>query len=227
MTHYPTIVIGGGQAGLASAYHLRQAGSRFVVLDDGNEIGESWLRRWDSLRLFTPVRYSSLPGLAFPGDAYALPTKNDVANYFKKYASAFSLPVQLNSRVTSLDSAGRAYEVRTSGSTLTADTVIVATGAYHRPFVPELARGLHPEIIQVHSSAYRNPAQLPAGDVLVVGAGNSGAQIAIELNASGGEYGCRVVTPDRFRGVFSAAISTTGSGGRSCAHRSNRAWAVA
>src|SRR5690242_19395271 len=99
---YDTIVIGAGQAGLASAYYLRRAGSRFLILDAGRQIGESWLRRWDSLRLFTPVRYSSLPGLRFPGEPYTLPVKDDVARYFAAYAAHFALPVRLNTRVTSL-----------------------------------------------------------------------------------------------------------------------------
>lgn len=183
--HYETIVIGGGQAGLAAAYHLKQQAADFVVLDGGAAIGESWLRRWDSLRLFTPARYNSLPGVAFPGDAYALPAKHDVARYFDEYVSRFSLPVQLNTRVTSLTKDAGRFVVSTNGGTLTADAVVVATGAYHRPFVPDFARALAPHIVQLHSSTYRNADALPQGDALVVGAGNSGAQIAVELAASG------------------------------------------
>ena len=164
---YDTIVIGAGQAGLASAYYLRRAGSRFLVLDGASQIGESWLRRWDSLRLFTPVRYNSLPGLAFPGEPYALPVKDGVARYLEAYVAHFALPVRLNTRVSSLGRDADRFVVTTDGETFTARSVIVATGAYHRAYIPAFA------------------SALPPGGVLVVGAGNSGAQIALELAESG------------------------------------------
>ena len=182
---YDTIVIGAGQAGLASAYYLQRAGSRFLVLDGGSQIGESWLRRWDSLRLFTPVRYNSLPGLPFPGEPYALPVKDDVARYLEAYVAHFALPVRLNTRVSSLVRDADRFVVTTDGETFTARSVIVATGAYHRAYIPAFASALSPSLVQLHSSEYRNPDALPPGSVLVVGAGNSGAQIALELAESG------------------------------------------
>ena len=182
---FDTIVIGAGQAGLASAYYLQRAGSRFLVLDGGGQIGESWLRRWDSLRLFTPVRYNSLPGLPFPGEPYALPAKDDVARYLEAYVAHFALPVRLKTRVVSLAPDAHRFVVTTDGETFTAHSVIVATGAYHRAYIPAFAGALSPSLIQIHSSEYRNPDALPPGSVLVVGAGNSGAQIALELAQSG------------------------------------------
>jgi putative flavoprotein involved in K+ transport len=182
---YDTIVIGAGQAGLASAYYLQRAGSHFLVLDGGSQIGESWLRRWDSLRLFTPVRYNSLPGLSFPGERYTLPAKNDVARYLQTYVAHFALPVRLNTRVSSLGTDGDRFVVTTDGDTFTASSVIVATGAYHRAYIPAFASDFSPSLVQRHSSEYGNPGALPPGGVLVVGAGNSGAQIALELAESG------------------------------------------
>lgn len=182
---FDTIVVGAGQAGLASAYYLQRAGSRFLVLDGASQIGESWLRRWDSLRLFTPVRYNSLPGLPFPGDPYALPIKDEVVRYLETYVAHFALPVRLNARVSSLAQDAGRFVVTTEGETFTARSVIVATGAYHRAHIPAFASALSPGLAQRHSSEYRNPAALPPGGVLVVGAGNSGAQIALELAESG------------------------------------------
>ena len=120
---YDTIVVGAGQAGLASAYYLQRAGSRFLVLDGGSQVGESWLRRWDSLRLFTPVRYNSLPGLPFPGEPYALPVKDTVARYLEAYVGHFALPVQLNTHVSSLVKGADRYVVTTDGEALTARSV--------------------------------------------------------------------------------------------------------
>jgi len=183
---YDTLVIGAGQAGLAAGYYLGRAGVDFALLDGGEEIGTAWARRWDSLRLFTPARYNSLPGLPFPGERDSLPTKDEVAGYLKAYAKRFDLPVRLRTRVGALRHNGEAYTVTTaSGERLEARSIIVATGANQRPYVPAFAAALGPRIAQVHSSAYRRASQLPAGRVLVVGAGNSGAQIAIELANSG------------------------------------------
>ena len=183
---YDSIVIGAGQAGLAAGYYLRRAGLRFTLLDAGEEIGQVWKDRWDSLRLFTPARYDALPGMPFPGERYALPTKDQVAEYFNAYAQRFNLPVRLRTRVSSLRAESGRYVISTAGGeSLTARSVIVATGANQKPYVPEFAAKLRPGIVQMHSSAYRRPSQLPEGGVLVVGAGNSGAQIALELAAAG------------------------------------------
>ena len=183
-TDFGTIVIGAGQAGLAAGYYLAKTGRPFLVVDGGSRIGESWRRRWDSLRLFTPARYNGLPGMRFPGDPDALPGKDQVANYLEAYASEFKIPVELGIQVRSIKRNGKGFVVRTENDELNARSIIVATGAYQRPFIPPITSEVSEGIFQIHSSRYRNPTQLPAGDVLVVGAGNSGAQIALELAAT-------------------------------------------
>jgi putative flavoprotein involved in K+ transport len=177
------IVIGAGQAGLAIGHHLATRGARFLLLDAGPEIGHSWRRRWDSLRLFSPAQYDSLPGLPFPAAADTHPSKDDVADYLAAYATHFDLPVRLNSPVLRLhhDEDG-GFMVTTPTEALRAKQVVVATGPFQSPHVPSLATQLDPLVPQLHSTEYRNPAQLPAGGrVLVVGAANSGLQIAAEL----------------------------------------------
>jgi putative flavoprotein involved in K+ transport len=181
---YQVIVVGAGQAGLSVAYHLARNDQDFLVLDAGDSIGDSWRSRWDSLRLFTPARYSGLPGLPFPAAPYHLPTKDEVADYLEAYVERFELPVRLGTRVKALRRDGPLFALETQDRRYEAESVVVATGAFGRPRVPSFAGSLARSIVQLHSSAYRNPAQLPEGDVLVVGAGNSGAQIAIELAES-------------------------------------------
>jgi putative flavoprotein involved in K+ transport len=179
-------VVGGGQAGLAAGYHLARSGLRFTILDSNHEIGAAWERRWDTLRLFTPARYNALPGLKFPGARYALPGKSEVAAYLRRYARTFSLPIQRGVTVTALHRDACRFVAETGdGRSLTASSVIVATGANQRPHIPAFASSISPAIVQLHSSDYRRPAQVPEGKVLVVGAGNSGAQIAVELAAAG------------------------------------------
>jgi len=175
-------VIGGGQAGLAVGYYLRQRGLPFVILDEKARIGDVWRNRWDSLRLFTPGYLNGLPGMPFPGRASAFPTKNDVADYFETYARRFELPVRTGVRVERLCAADR-FEVFCGNEVLSAENVVVATGAFHHPRVPPFAGELDPKIVQFHSREYRNPSQLRQGGVLVVGAGNSGAEIAREAAA--------------------------------------------
>jgi putative flavoprotein involved in K+ transport len=181
---FDTIVIGGGQSGLALGYYLAQQGRDFVILDAGTRVGDAWRRRWDSLRLFTPAAYSSLPGLPFPAPGTSFPTKDAMADYLEGYAQAFDLPVRCGQRVATLRSADDGYRVTTGDAEYTADHVIVATGPYHAPRIPIFAPHLNPAIMQLHSSVYRTPDQLPTGAVLVVGAGNSGAEIALELAAT-------------------------------------------
>jgi putative flavoprotein involved in K+ transport len=175
------VIIGGSQAGLAAAYHLRKRGLRFVMLDAGAAVGQVWKSRWDSLTLFTPAQYSGLPGLGFPAAQDAYPSKDEVAAYLQSYASTFDLPVRLNATVTSLSRDGGGYLVATKDEVFWARQVVVATGPFHAPFVPQTASGLDPSVAQIHSAQYRSPAQLPEGPVLVVGGGNSGFQIAAEL----------------------------------------------
>ena len=178
---YDTIVIGAGQAGLAAGQQLAERDVDFILVDSEARVGDNWRRRWDSLRLFTPAKYSGLPGMPFPASPYHLPTKDDVADYLERYAERFDLPLRLDTAVHALGFDGQHYLVRTDRALLEARTVVVATGAYQRPRIPAAAKELSPEILQLHSSGYRNPLSLPDGPALVVGAGNSGAQIAIEL----------------------------------------------
>jgi putative flavoprotein involved in K+ transport len=176
-----TVVIGGSQAGLAAGYCLKQRDLPFVILDENDRIGDAWRKRWDSLRLFTPGRYNGLPGMRFPGSPWAYPTKDETADYLEAYARAFELPVRTGVKVDRLAKAGDRFEVRCGQHTLFAENVIVAPGAFNNPRVPSFARELDKSIVQLHSKEYRNSSQVQKGAVLVVGAGNSGAEIAIEL----------------------------------------------
>jgi putative flavoprotein involved in K+ transport len=178
------IVIGSSQAGLAIGYHLARRGAEFVILDAGSEIGETWGSRWDSLKLFTPAQYSGLPGMAFPSPKDTYPSKDDVTSYLRSYVSSFDLPVKLNAKVTSLTQSAGKYVARTADEVFSADQLVVATGPFQTPFVPPVIEDPDDEIFQIHSADYRNPDQLPDGDVLVVGGGNSGFQIAEELSST-------------------------------------------
>ena len=180
------LVIGAGQAGLALGYHLRAAGLRFVLVDAAPRIGQSWRTRWDSLRLFTPAEFCSLPGLAFPAPAGTYPGKDDVAAYLESYARTFELPVQLHTSVRRVTrDADGTFLATTDNGEIRARQVVVATGPFQTPYVPPVAAGLGSSVVQVHSAGYRTPEDLPSGRVVVVGAGNSGLQIAEELAAAG------------------------------------------
>jgi putative flavoprotein involved in K+ transport len=179
---FDTVVIGGGQAGLAAGYFLAKAGRQFVILDAHERVGDAWRKRWDSLRLFTPARYDGLTGMRFPGPRSApAPTKDEMADYLEAYASRFDLPIRTGVRVDGLSKDGDRYVVTAGGRRFEADNVVVASGAHHEPRIPAFARELDPAIVQVHSGEYLNPSQLRDGGVLVVGAGNSGADISIEV----------------------------------------------
>ncbi|MEO9227200.1 MAG: NAD(P)-binding domain-containing protein [Gemmatimonadaceae bacterium] len=181
---FEAVVVGAGQAGLSVGYHLATRGVDFTVLSDESQIGDNWRRRWDSLRLFTPARYSGLPGMPFPSSPEHLADKDEVADYFERYAERFDIPVRLGSRVRRLTFNGERFQLSIVGSdtVIEAANVVVATGAFQAPRTPAIAASLSSSIHQLHSSAYRNPFELPDGSVLVVGAGNSGAQIALELS---------------------------------------------
>jgi putative flavoprotein involved in K+ transport len=181
---FDVIVIGGGQAGLATGYHLAKLGANFVILDAGDRGGESWRRRWNSLRLFTPARINGLPGAPFPAPPSAVVTKDQVADYMESYAKSFALPLRLGVKVEALTRDGNTFEVSAGGQSMQADQVVVATGSYATPRQPEFAAQLSPATVQLHSTEYRSQAQLDPGDVLVVGAGNSGAEIALDAAAS-------------------------------------------
>ena len=174
------VVVGGGQAGLAIGHFLAEQGRDFVILEAASEPAAMWRERWDSLVLFTPVRNDSLPGKPFPGDPDHYPTRDEVVAYLEDYAR--DLPVELNSRVTAVRHAGDGYVIEVDGRRRhEADQVVVATGPFQVPVVPEVANRLDPGVVQLHSTEYRSPGALPAGTTLVVGGGNTGFQIAEEL----------------------------------------------
>jgi putative flavoprotein involved in K+ transport len=182
---FETIVIGGGQAGLAVGYYLKKHGGSFVILDANEQIGGSWrTRTWNSLRLFTPARYDGLPGWSFPASGWSYPTARETADYLEAYAARFDLPVRTGMAVTRLAKDGDRYVVQCGERRFEADRVVVATGFYGKPSVPDFASELDPRIVQMHSSDYKDPSQLNPGGVLLVGAGNSGADIGMEVSAT-------------------------------------------
>jgi putative flavoprotein involved in K+ transport len=177
------VIVGGGQAGLATAYELARRRVGFAVLEAEGRIGDQWRHRWDSLRLFTPARHDALPGSKFPSPPDTFPGKDEMADYLVAYARDARLPVRTGVRALRLARANRSYIVETTAGTLEAEHVVVATG-YQLPKVPAFAAGIDSAVLQLHASQYRNPGQL-AGDVLVVGAGTSGVEIAIEAARAG------------------------------------------
>ncbi len=181
MESFETIVIGGGQAGLTAGYYLKQQGRPFVILDANERVGDAWRNRWDSLRLFTPATFSALPGLPIAAPAWSYPTKDELADYLEQYASHFELPVRSGVRVDGLTRVNGQFVATSAADRFEAENVVVATGAHHIPKLPDFAAELDPRIVQLHSHDYRSPAQLHEGDVLLVGAGNSGAELAVEL----------------------------------------------
>ena len=217
---FEVVVIGGGQAGLSVGYHLSRLGIPFVILDDRQRTGDSWRARWDSLRLFTPARFDGLDGMPFPASPYAFPTKDEMGDYLESYAKRFHLPVRSGTRVEHLVRAGDGYRISAGGRIYEASHVVIAMSTYQEPRVPAFADRLHPSITQIHSLDYRRPSQFPPGGVLVVGAGNSGAEIALDLARDGrrvwvsgrevGEvpfkmsdpFGARVLAPLVFRFLF-------------------------
>ena len=177
-------MIGGGQAGLAIGYYLRQQGCRFVILERASEFAPAWRERWDSLTLFTPRRYSALPGQPCPGDPDGYPTRDEVIAYLERYAETFQLPIELDSEVKKLEQDDGRFRLELDDRTITADQVVVATGPFQKPFVPKLAEELSADVFQAHAVGYRKPNDVPDGTVLVVGGGNTGFQIAKELSTT-------------------------------------------
>ena len=183
-----TVVVGGGQSGLSTGYYLAQRGLPFVILDANDRVGDSWRKRWDSLRLFTPARYDGLPGMPFPGPAQSFPTKDQMADYLESYSGRFDLPVRTGVKVDGLSRQGGRYVVTAGDQRFEAEHVVVAMARYQAPQLPQFAQDLDARIVQLHSIDYRNPSQLRDGRVLVVGAGNSGADIALDI--AGGHEVC-------------------------------------
>ncbi len=181
--HVETLIIGAGQAGLTTGYHLRRRGRRFLIVDGNQRIGDNWRQHWDTLRLYTPAKYDGLPGLPFPAARWHFPDKDEVGAYLERYALHFDLPVRTNTRVERLEArSDGGYVAFVGDEAITCDNVVVATGSFGRtPNVPEIAGELDPAIRQLHSSQYRRPDQLDPGPVLVVGASHSGQDIAYEL----------------------------------------------
>jgi putative flavoprotein involved in K+ transport len=182
--HVEIAVVGGSQAGLAMGYYLRELGRHFVILERADSIAPAWRERWDSLVLFTPRRYSALPGLPFPGDPDGYPTRDEVIAYLERYAETFELPIELSSGVRRLSGVDGRFVLDLEGRTVTSDQVVVATGPFQTPYVPKLADELDSGVWQAHSTGYRRPDDVPKGTVLVVGGGNTGFQIAKELSAT-------------------------------------------
>jgi putative flavoprotein involved in K+ transport len=184
--HVETVIIGGGQAGLAVGYHLKKQGRPFVILDANERVGDSWRKRWPTLRLYSPAKLDGLPGMPFPAPRHSFPSGLEMADYLESYATQFDLPVLNGTMVTSLERNGVGFVVEGDRS-LTADNVVVATGVFQheRPVLPEFAPELDPSIRQLHSAEYKGPEQLQRGPVLVVGAAHSGGDIAHEVAKAG------------------------------------------
>jgi putative flavoprotein involved in K+ transport len=217
---FEVIVVGGGQAGLSVGYHLARRGIPFVILDAETRVGDSWRQRWDSLRLFSPARFDGLDGMPFPAPPDSFPTKDEMGDYLESYAARFQLPVRSGMRVERLTREGDRYVVIAGGRRFEAPHVVVGMGTYQAPKTPAFASELSPGITQLHSADYRRPSQLPPGGVLIVGAANSGAEIAMDLRRAGhavwvsgrspgqvpfrvdSPIALRVIVPVLFRGIF-------------------------
>lgn len=177
---HKVIVIGAGQAGLSAGYFLKKNNIDFLILDSGERVGDSWRNRWDSLRLFTPAKFSSLAGMPFPSDPNYFPTKDEMGDYLENYAKHFKLHVRNNIKVDGLSREGNRYCIFAGEQHFEADHVIIAMSNYQVPKIPAFAKDINPDIVQIHSFDYRHPSQLQDGAVLVVGAGNSGSELALE-----------------------------------------------
>jgi putative flavoprotein involved in K+ transport len=188
LERFDTVIIGGGQAGLATGYHLAKRGLPFVILDANERIGDAWRKRWASLRLFTPARYDGLQGWRFPAPAFSFPTKDEMADYLEAYAARFEFPVRTGVKVDGLSREEDRFIITSGDRRFEAKHVVVATGAHQVPKIPAFADELQSSIMQLHSSQYRRPSQLQEGAVLVVGAGNSGAEIAFEVSRTHPTY---------------------------------------
>jgi putative flavoprotein involved in K+ transport len=228
---FDVIVIGAGQAGLSVGYFLQRMGVRFILLEAGERIGDSWRKRWDSLRLFTPARYDALVGMRFPAAPFSFPSKDEMADYLETYATRFALPVTTGVRVDEVTRVDGLYVVKAGAARYVAEHVVVAAASYQQPKIPSVAKMLDPDTKQLHSLAYERPEQLKPGAVLLVGAGNSGAELALDLAKThkvwlaGRHPGhipfvynsfltVRFVIPLLFRGIFHRLLSVDTPVGR-------------
>jgi putative flavoprotein involved in K+ transport len=177
---FKVIIIGAGQAGLSTGYFLSKLNIPFIILDANKRIGDSWRNRWDTLHLFTPAKFDGLPGMPFPASPNYFPTKDEMADYLENYAAHFNLPVRTGIKVDGLSREGNLYCITAGNQHFQAEHVIIAMSNYQSPKIPSFAKELNPDILQLHSFDYRNQSQLQEGGVLVVGAGNSGSEIALE-----------------------------------------------
>lgn len=229
--HVDVVVIGAGQNGLSVGYHLARKGVKFVILEARERVGDIWRSRWDSLRLFTPARFDGLVGMPFPAIRYSFPTKDEMADYLEAYARKFALPVRTGVKVDEVTRSGHRYIVTSGRTRYVANHVVAAASSYQKPKIPDFAASLDPSIRQFHSGAYKNPAQLNAGSVLLVGASNSGAEIAMDLArthqvwlagrhpgnipvAYNGYFAMRLVLPIVFRIVFHRLLTVDTPMGR-------------
>ncbi|PDQ17131.1 portal protein, partial [Mesorhizobium sanjuanii] len=229
--HVDVVVIGAGQNGLSVGYHLARKGVKFVILEERERVGDIWRSRWDSLRLFTPARFDGLIGMPFPATRYSFPTKDEMADYLEAYARKFSLPVRTGVKVDEVTRSGHRYIVTSGRTRYVATHVVAAASSYQKPKIPDFAASLDPSIRQFHSGAYKNAAQLNAGSVLLVGASNSGAEIAMDLAgthqvwlagrhpgnipvAYNGYFAMRLVLPIVFRIVFHRLLTVDTPMGR-------------
>ena len=181
--HIETLVVGAGQAGLATGYHLQRLGCPFLIVDGNQRIGDNWRQHWDTLALYSPAKYDGLPGLSFPGSPWSFPGKDDVADFLEKYAIHHDLPVRMSTRIDRLEPrAEGGYRAVVGEHTITCDNVVVSTGTFGRtPHIPDFAADLDASIQQLHSCEYKRPSQISSGPVLVVGASHSGCDIAYEV----------------------------------------------
>jgi putative flavoprotein involved in K+ transport len=213
MEHIETVIVGGGQAGLATSYYLTQHGREHVVLEGAARAANSWRTgRWDSFTLVTPNWALRMPGAEYNGpDPNGFLPREEIVAYFEQYAKRFKLPVQYNARVVSVESMnGKGYRVQTTERSFQADNVVIATSLEQLPKIPPFASNLSPAITQLHSSTYRNPESLPAGAVLIVGSAQSGTQIAEELYKSGGKSSCAQAVQVEPPGAIAARIPSSG-----------------
>lgn len=176
------IIIGAAQAGLSMAYHLKKNQKDFLIIDKEDQIGASWLNRWNSLKLFTPTEFNHLAGMPFPAPKGHYPDKYEVADYFKAYVEKFDFPVLLNTLAERIEKEDNHFIVKTNKGDLKCKEAIVATGPFHIPYTPKFHNNLSEDIFQIHSNYYKNPEQLKDGATLVVGGGDSGFQILDEIS---------------------------------------------